>query len=118
MPRLRIILLDKDRNDPHVYNFLLWADVPVARQARYAQPAGTRSIWTGATTTDNANLVNGVVVERAETVKVQEGITLLQAQTLLQQAWTEYQAKITTTNPWSRYGTTWDGTTWVAGGVS
>ena len=29
-----------------------------------------------------------------------------------------FQAEITARNDWSRYGTTFDGTTWTAGGVA
>jgi hypothetical protein len=117
MPRVNAIILEKDRNDPQVYRFALWADVPVARRPFYAS-SGALSSWTGATAGDLANLVSGSVTEKVETLRVQEGVTLGQARTLIQAAWADFQAAVTTQNPWSRYGTTWDGTTWTVGGVA
>lgn len=118
MPRLRVILLDKDRNDPRTYQYALWADVPAARRPFYARPAGTVSEWNGALAADNAKLVTGEMVERTDSLTVGEGVGVQQVQAMLQDAWTNFQAAINSRNPWARYGTTWDGTTWVSGGVA
>jgi len=114
--RFKIIILDKDANDP-VYRYLLWADVPAARQPFYANASAT-SAWTDATAGDLAALQNGSVVERQGELRVPSGSTLAQVQAFLQARWSEFQNQVTNDNPWVRYGTTWDGTTWTAGGVS
>lgn len=111
MPRLRVIVLDQDQNDLNNYRYALWADVPVGRQTFYANPSA-KSAWTGATTTDNTNLQNGSVVEQVSTQRVPSGSTLAQIEAFLQTQATNYQTFITNFNPWSHYGSTWDGTTW------
>lgn len=115
MARLRIIILDQD--DARTFRYALWADVPAARQPFYAR-AGAVSAWSGATAADNAALAAGSVVERVDKMVVPTGTTIPQAQAQLQVNWQSFQALITATNLWARYGTTWDGTTWVAQGVA
>jgi hypothetical protein len=118
MPRLRIIALEQpDRNDPRTYRYVLWADVPTARQPFYAQ-AGKVSEWRDATAPDNAALASGAVVEHADTLRVPPGATLAQIKTFLEARHADFQADITNNNPWVRYGMTFDGTTWVNGGVA
>src|SRR3972149_6495167 len=65
MPRLNVIVLERDRENPNLYTYLLWADVPVARQPFYALAWGpTRlSAWTDALAADNTNLQSGAIVE-------------------------------------------------------
>lgn len=111
MPRFNVIILDRDTND-NEFSYVLWADVPVARQPFYAN-ANAKSAWAGATTADNTALQNGSVVEQSGAQRVPVGATTAQMQAFLQQRWTDYQAAITAANPWQRYGSTWDGTTWV-----
>ena len=121
MPRLNLIILDRPEPDnPNVYRYVLWADVPAARQPFYAVLAGPTfaSAWKDAIAADNTALQNGSVVEKVDTIQVPSHATLGQIRVFLQDKWAEYQAAITASNPWQRYGTTWDGTTWTAGGVS
>ncbi len=114
MPRLNVIVLDKNATDTdgNTWNFALWADVPVARQSHYAN-ASLTSAWSGATAADNTALQNGSVVEKVSSQRVPQGTTLAQFETFLQNQWTLYQNYITAYNPWIRYGSTWDGTTWT-----
>jgi hypothetical protein len=109
MPRLNIIILDKTTDD---FNFVMWADVPVARQSRYANPSAT-SVWTGATTQDNTDLKAGVFTERVATQRIVPGTPMPQIQQFLQNQWSAFQSEINDANPWQRYGSTWDGTTWT-----
>lgn len=117
MPRLRIIILDRDRENAAQFRYVLWADVTFTRQAFYARP-GAVSSWKDATAADNTNIANGVVAERVDVISRQPGGTLAQIQADLVASWTAFQAEVNTVNPWVRYGTTWDGTTWVPGGVA
>lgn len=117
--RFRIIILDKpDFDAPRVFRYVLWADVPVARQAFYAKPTGTVSAWKDAIAGDNSQLVSGAVSEKVATINGQAGWTIADYQTELQTRWQAYQDAITNTNLWNRYGSTWNGTTWVLGGVA
>lgn len=115
MPAKRVIILDQV--DQRTFRYVLWADVPVARRPFYAV-AGKTSVWTGAAATDNAALTNGSVVERVDHVVVPEGTSLPDVRTLLQAQWVGFQDEITASNPWSRYGSFWDGTTWTPSGVT
>ncbi len=112
MPRLNIIILDKTTEDNNTYRFAMWADVPVARQSHYAN-ATTVSAWIGATAQDNTNLQSGTVVETVTTQRVPSAATLAQIEAFLQSQWSAYQAAVSANNPWVRYGSTWDGTTWT-----
>lgn len=114
--RVKIIVLEKDPSEP-VYRYVLWADVPIERQPFYANPTA-QSAWTGATASDLTALQNGSVVERAGELRLKTDGTLAQAQAELQTRWAAFQNDITSQNKWARYGTTWDGTNWTAGGVN
>ena len=115
MPRLRVIVLEQE--DVDRIKIALWADVPVARQRFYARPAGTVSAWVDALPGDNTNLINGSVAEMTfEFSRV--GLILAQIRALVESRWQQWQTLVTSENKWVRYGTTWDGTTWVAGGVA
>ena len=117
MPRLRIIILEQDRNDVNQYRYALWADVPVARQPFYAN-ASAVSAWKNALTADNTALQDGSVVEKVSVLKIAPGSTVAQIETFLQQTWTLYQAEITAANPWVAYGSNFDGTVWTITGVA
>jgi hypothetical protein len=112
MPRLNIIVLDQTPEDANTYNFVLWADVPAARQTYYANP-NAKSAWSGATTTDNTNLQTGLVAERVFAQRVQAGTTLAQIEAFMQTQWQNYQSYVNSYNPWIHYGSTWDGNTWT-----
>src|SRR3990170_1858033 len=111
MPRLRIIILAQD--DPRTYQYALWADVPASRQSFYVD-ASAKSAWKDALASDLAALQAGQVVERVDKLGMLEGSTLALARASLQASWQSFQDEITSKNPWLRYGTTWDGTTWTA----
>lgn len=110
--RFRIIILDQPDGNPEEYNVVFWADVPAARQVYYAN-AATVSAWKDANGTDLSNLQSGAVVERVGRYHRTPGQSLAQIEASLQSLWTSYQAQINSYNPWQRYGSTWDGSTWV-----
>ncbi len=121
MARLRIIILDRpEPTNTNVYRYVLWADVPTARQPFYSALAGPTAIsaWKDALTADNTALQNGSVVEMVDTIQVPSAATLAEIRVFLQGRWTDFQADVTARNPWQRFGTNWDGTAWVAGGVA
>lgn len=117
----RIIILDRlPMNGRLAFNYVLWADVPSARQSFYAD-ANAKSLWTGASVTENAAIASGAVLERAgvyqdRTANATE--TIADVRNALQTAWTAFQDEVTNGDVrWSRYGTNWDGTTWTATGA-
>ena len=71
----------------------------------------SRSYFNAAFTTVADALKTGQVVEMVQTIDRLPGDVMGALQAALQQRWTEYQNFITNTNPWNRYGSTWDGTT-------
>jgi hypothetical protein len=111
MPRLRVIILDQDPNIPGDYRFLMWADVPSARQSFYASP-GAVSAWAGATAADNTALQNGSMTERLTSQRIPSGVGIAQIEAFLQSQWNAFQTSVANSNPWLHYGSTWDGTTW------
>lgn len=94
------------------FRYAFWADVPAARQARYANAAFETQV-AGATAGEFAALRSGAVVEKVDEARF-GAATVAQVQALLVTEFNAYQAKITAANPWQRYGTNWDGTSWNA----
>lgn len=116
MPRLNVIILTQN-SAINEYTFAMWADVPTARQPFYAN-TNAKSAWASATATDNQNLQNGSVVEQVGTARFNPATALPAVQANMQAQWQAFQTSITNSNPWIRYGSTWDGTSWVLTGVS
>jgi hypothetical protein len=114
--RLRIIVLERDR-DANGFDYVLWADVPTARQPFYAS-VDKKSAWKDALPADNTALQNGSVVESTGHVAFPPGGSMAQTQAELQVRWNAFQNEINAANPWRYYGSTWDGTTWVVTNVA
>ena len=114
MARLRVIILGKDGDK---LRYAMWADVPVARQAFYAD-ASKVSAWKDALPADNAALQSGAVVEKYGYIDLPGAENITGIRTLLASAWNDFQSAVTADNSWKRYGSTWDGTSWVNGGVA
>lgn len=112
----KIIVLEKSP-ESGLFRAALWADVPVGRQIHYAKP-GAVSAWVGASLAENTAIANGQIAERVITLAVSDGATNAQIRTALERGWTDYQAYITEFNPWFRYGSFYEGTTWTAGGAT
>lgn len=110
----QIILLDTTAKGRLRVAF--WLAVPAPRQSFYANAAAT-SQYSGADATELAALRTGVVTEQVAEFPV-ASLTVLQMRTMLQAEFTARQQQVTNGNPWQRYGTVWDGTTWTTGGVA
>lgn len=115
MPK-QIIVLEK-AEAAGLYRAALWADVPVGRQAFYAK-VGAVSVWTGASAGENALIAAGAVAEQVITITSADGATPAQLMAAVRQQFAVYQAFVTAYNPWSRYGSFYNGTTWTAGGAT
>lgn len=114
----RKIIIQERIDEPSDLKFrvVFWVDVPVARQSYYADPSKTSAVKdvTGA---ELAAIRVGQIVERQQTALYLAGATVPMIRADLITKWTAFQAEITTTNPWRYYGTSWDGSTWTAGGA-
>lgn len=115
----RVIILEKLSAAPLAYRYIMWADVPAARQTFYAaKQASMTSAWKDAAAGDNTAIQNGSVTERQELTVMQPGDSINTAMSRLQTIWTAYQAEITAADPWDRYGSFMDTSNgWTASGV-
>lgn len=116
MPK-RIIVLERDTERPISLRFVLWADVPVARQAFFAD-ANKVSAYLGATQPETDALRAGQVAELVDTLRLPQGTSLANIRAALITAFNRWQSVVTNDNAYDFYGTFWDGSTWTAGGVS
>jgi hypothetical protein len=124
----KIIILDRVGEPSDVaYRVAFWLTVPSTRWAFYVKPAGMnpngtpilfKSQWKDATEAENQDLRDGKVEEVIRQYTLPVGTTLAQVQTFLQNQFTAEQNWLNGINPWVRYGSYWDGTSWIAGGVS
>lgn len=120
MARKIIILERTDMPSDANYRVAFWLDVPAARQAFYAN-AQAKSVVIGATAGEISAIQTGAVVEVVEVVETLRrpaGTTLAAMRTLLAARHGELQADLIARNPYDRYGTSWDGAAWTAGGVA
>ena len=90
--------------------YALWADVPVARRPFYANAALVSAV-VGIQASDLTALRAGEMVERVAEEAPDGNIAAIKA--YLETKLTTYQAEVTARNDWSRYGTSFDGTTWT-----
>lgn len=114
----QIIILER-LNEPSdlSFRFVMWATVPAARVSGYANASAT-SAFTGATQAELDALKAGQVVELVDQAFFPAGTGLGVIQAALIARWTVYQAQVNAANKTSRYGTSWDGTSWTAAGTA
>ena len=110
----KIIILEQQPKLPGevAFRFAMWADVPAARQARYANPAFVSAV-AGLSQAELDELRAGQIVEQVEDARWPAGTTVPSIQALLVTRFQAFQAEVTAANPWQRYGTNWDGSTWT-----
>ena len=114
MPRLRAVVLDRTPNG-HL-NYILWADVPLARRGFYASTGV--SAWRGALASDQAAIQSGAVAEAVRQVNVFSTTQAPEIRAQVEADWTAFQAAVDGANPWRFYGIAWDGITWSTSGVT
>lgn len=112
----RIIVLDKSR-ETNALQFAVWVDVPAARQTFYANASAVSAV-SGASGAEVAAIQSGAVYEHVEAVNFTPGTTVGQMQAQMIATFNSVQARITGFNPWSLYGTSWDGATWTVVNVA
>lgn len=118
--RLVVILKrSTDSNNSPRFDYLLRADVPLARQFAYANANYVSPFVPIAPDIDPdvAALRSGAVIEQSGSVAVDPTMTPGEIQLVLQRLQAAFQAKVTADKTYVRYGTYFDGTAWVPQGV-
>lgn len=111
----KIIILEKTPSQTGFmgFRFAMWADVPATRQTFYANASATSAVK-GATGPEIAAIQGGSVTERVRDAQYPtQGVSLADIQADLVNIFNAFQTEITAFNPWQRYGTTYDGSTWT-----
>jgi hypothetical protein len=99
------------------YRYLLWADVPAARQRFYAG-LQVASNYRDATSAELEALRSGAVVEEIRSRVFLSGTPLATMTAALEQDFNDFQSAITNSNSLGRYGSYWNGVTWTIQGVT
>lgn len=112
MPR-KIIQLERV-GMPSDTNFRVafWLDVPAARQTFYANASATSAVK-GATQAEVDAIKAGQVVEVIETLPRPAGTTIGEFRNDAEARYAQLQAELVNRNPFARYGTFWDGSSWT-----
>ena len=114
-----IVILERITVDPLIVNYVLRANVPVARQTFFADPSKD-SAYRYASSGDLDDLRSGRVLERAGTHNF-SGMTIVQMKAWLMAEQTSFQTDVTADgaqNPWKFYGVSFNGSVWSTGGTS
>ncbi len=111
----QIIILD--RPDVNRFTVAFWLAVPVARQAFYANATAT-SAYKQASAGELSTIQSGAVVEQTGDFSYTAVSTLATVQAALVIEFNARQAAISAFNPWNRYGSFYDGTSWTAAGAA
>lgn len=123
----KIIILDKTEKNGRQYRVLFWLTVPVGRETFYVRPSGVDAVgnpvpftseWKGASQTENEAIAAGSVHEIVEQYTLPASVNLAQVQAFLEARYAEHQQEVDDYNPWSWYGSFWDGVDWTTGGYS
>lgn len=119
MPHRLIVILERPPDNGHLtYRYLLRADVPVSRQAKFAKPSYVSPFQPMPPDTDPdlSDLQSGAVVEvvKSWTLDGTTALSVVLTELAAQQA--AYQSAVTGDQTFSRYGSYFDGQKWVAQG--
>ena len=110
----KIIILDR-QNLPSDQDFRVafWLDVPPARQPFYANATAASGVI-GATAGEVLAIQAGEVVETIETIGAvaEKGFETIESQIVAKHG--KMQAAFDANNPWTRYGSSWDGVKWTS----
>lgn len=111
----KIIVLDRTNRSPALvgYRYALWADVPAARQKFCVDAAKTLRVL-DPTAQELADFRAGKFLEKIEEQQWRIGTPVADILASLVAAFGAWQQYVNTDNPWDRYGSYWDGTSWTA----
>lgn len=110
----RIIILESTDPGVTMFKLILWARPPEPRVPYWASIAPQNSAYVDATQHEVQDIKAGEIVEKQDTA---EGATPEEVQAAAQAKWMDFNRYVQGHNPWSQYGSYWDGTAWVPGGL-
>ena len=113
----KIVILEKQGGGFTSFKYLLWCDVPVGRQTFYANDSAG-SVYRDASAGELSMIRSGSISEIVDVITVNPGATVALVQSALTIRFNNAQAQVTSDNPWVRYGTFWDGSSWTNGGAT
>ena len=115
----RKIIIQNRINEPSDFSFrfVMWADVPAARQPFYADQTKGSSVK-DVTAQELQDIKDGKILERSETAEFIAGTSAAAIRSYLISQFNQFQTEANSRNPWQFYGTFWDGSTWTNAGVS
>lgn len=113
----KIIILAAVPGSAQGYRYALWAAVPATRVPFYANPNFV-SAWKDISGPELQDLRLGNFTERVETFNNETPQNLAAVKAQLEARWTAFQAEIDERNPWDRYGSFFENTSWTNGGVA
>lgn len=100
------------------YHVLYRIPIPSQRQKYYAKPGAATAFLDEADAALNSQLQSGAVLEISDTINLKLGTSDNAAGQEAIKRYNILVAQITTNNPYVRYGTGWDGTSFTIRGVS
>ena len=98
-------------------NYCFWLEVPAARQAFYVNTEAT-STFKNATIQEIQDIKDGKVKEVTGYKTYEASTTAGQVKADLISMYNSLQDEVDNYNPWIKYGSFWDGSSWTVGGVS
>lgn len=116
MARKIIILEQLNQPSDFDFRFVCWASVPSGREVLYADPQ-KNSIVKDVSEPELAAIRAGQIVEYADVMRAPAGTTIAQMKAKLETRFNEFQSLLNSQNPGRYYGSYWDGTSWVPGGM-
>lgn len=114
----KIIILER-QNEPsdQDFKYVLWVAVPAGRESFYANPEAV-SAYKGATAQEIQDIRDGKIIEKCGTISRPSSDTFSSVKNALEKIWNNFQSEVNAKRPFNKYGTFWDGTTWIDGGTS
>jgi hypothetical protein len=103
-------------NDLH-FRYVLWADVPSARQSYFAD-ANKSTLVKDATAGEKSSITSGAILEHSDITNYPAGTSVANIKADLINKFNDFQNSVNSFNPFQFYGTFYDGSTWTTGGVS
>lgn len=114
----QIIVLERlDEPSDLNFNVAFWLVVPVTRTSFYVD-SNKISQYKDISAQELSDLRAGLFIEKVQKVSYLSGQTLTFIRNDLQSRFTNLQNELNNQNPFVRYGTYFDGTSWTTGGVS
>lgn len=116
MATRKIVILDRI-NEPSDYDFkyVFRVSSPSKINAYYKDKV---SILLDATQEEKDEVASGAIVETSGIAHFKAGTDIAEVQATLEKLLAEYQGQINSKNPWKLNGSSFDGTSWIIGGIA